>query len=58
MKKAKVLEFNRTIINPFAFVGYEIIGNSQPGPTHPASRVGATRLVDYLPSRNKRELIE
>ena len=56
------LEFNRIIIVPFALVGYES-GNGQLGATHPASRasagrVGATRLVGYLPSRNKRGLME
>ena len=40
-------EFNKTII-PFALVGYET-GYSQ---------LGATRLVDYLPSHIQRALME
>ena len=40
-------EFNKTII-PFALVGYET-GYSQ---------LGATRLVDYLPSHTQRALME
>ena len=41
-------EFNKTIIIPFALVGYET-GYSQLGPT---------RLVGYLPSHIQRALME